>query len=255
MKRILLLVLLVTIPLGRDAAWAVQKNASKVSVDLLNDDYLNDAQTSGSSISDPLEPMNRVFFEFNDKLYFWVLKPVNKGYSALVAPDFRLCFENFFDNLASPISFLNNILQGRFRDAWIVLSRFAINSTLGVFGFGDPATKDFKITSRPADFGQTLGVWGFGEGIYLCLPVFGPSNVRDSIGLGTDFMTHPVNFMGLDLTERGAYYMGERLNTLSLNPNVYEDMIKYSIDPYVATRQAFHDYRQAKIEKHKTPEE
>ncbi len=255
MKRILFLVLLVTIPLGKDVAWAVQKNVSGVSVNLLNDDYLSDEQAPKSTVYDPLEPMNRAFFQFNDKLYFWVLKPVNKGYSAVVSPDIRLCFENFFDNISSPISFLNNVLQGRFKDAWVVLSRFAINTTLGVFGFGDPATKDFKITSRPADFGQTLGVWGVGEGFYICLPVFGPSNVRDSIGLGTDFMTHPANFMGWNLTERGAYYMGERLNTLSLNPNVYEDLIKYSIDPYVASRQAFHDYRQEKIEKHKAGQE
>jgi len=253
MKRILFLFLLIVLPLGKDIAWAAQNHG--VSVNLLDDDYLDENSYQQGSISDPLEPLNRVFFQFNDKFYFWVLKPVNEGYSAVVSPDIRQCFGNFFNNLASPISFLNNVLQGRFKDAWTVVSRFFINTTLGVYGFGDPATTEFNITSKPADFGQTLGVWGIGEGIYICLPIFGPSSVRDSIGLTADFATHPTNYMNWNFTERSAYYMGNRINSMSLAPNVYEELIKYSLDPYIAARQAFHEYRQEKINKHKNTEE
>jgi phospholipid-binding lipoprotein MlaA len=255
MKKILFLFLLAALALGKDVGWAAQRNVPGISVDLLNDDYLNEDTYPQRSVSDPLEPVNRVFFEFNDKLYFWVLKPVNKGYSTVVPPDIRQCIGNFFDNLASPVSFLNNVLQGRFKDAWVVVSRFFINTTLGVYGFGDVAATDFNIVPKPADFGQTLGVWGVGEGVYICLPVFGPSNIRDSVGLAADFTTHPTSFMNMNLTERSAYYMSNRINTMSLSPDVYEELIKYSLDPYIAARQAFHEYRQEKIDRQKNTEE
>lgn len=252
MRRILLLSLLFAIPFFRDVALAADSTTSGSSINLLNDEYTDQDQYDQATIPDPLEPLNRVFFKFNDKLYFWVLKPVSKGYSAVVSYDLRQCIGNFFDNLSSPISMLNNLLQGRFSDAWTDVSRFFINTTLGVYGFGDPATTAFNMPAKPADFGQTLGVWGVGEGIYICWPVLGPSNIRDSVGFAADLTTHPTSFMGMTTTERVAYYMGNRVNTLSFHPEAYEELIKYSIDPYVASRQAFHEYRQKKIDGNKS---
>jgi phospholipid-binding lipoprotein MlaA len=104
-------------------------------------------------IADPFEPLNRVIFDFNDKFYFWVLKPTKDVYGATLPEDIRRCLGNAFANIAAPIRFINNLLQGEFEDAGIVLGRFVINSTLGVFGLGDAAYRDFNIEPRKADFG------------------------------------------------------------------------------------------------------
>lgn len=234
-------------------------------VDLLGDDpYLKDpAYVLGDpifeddftfndpafSIKDPLEPMNRVFFTFNDKLYFWVLKPVNRGYSAVLPADIRLCIGNFFTNLASPIRFINNLLQGEGKDAGIVLGRFVINSTLGILGLGDPAYVDFDLEPQQGDFGQTLGKWGFGEGIYLLWPGLGPSSVRDTFGFAGDYFMHPYPYLSEDFVRDIVYYTVRQINTLSLSPNVYEELIRISLDPYVASRQAYYEYRRSIISK------
>lgn len=216
--------------------------------DLLSDDFFNDDPLAHESrYYDPLEPMNRVFFEFNDKLYFWVLKPVNTVYTAVLPLDIRFCIGNFFTNLAAPIRLLNNLLQGKFSDAGIVVSRFLINSTLGVGGFGDPALVDFGLEPKPEDFGQTLGLWGVGEGIYLCWPILGPSNARDTLGFGVDVYSHPVVYFNDDIVVSAAYYSENKINLLSLNPDAYEDLKKYSLDPYVSMRQVYLDYRRNKI--------
>jgi len=219
--------------------------------DLLSDDPPADEKPSTASSYDPLEPMNRVFFEINDRLYFWVVKPVKIGYSAVLPEGIRQCFQNFFDNIASPVSLVNNLLQGRFEDAGVVVSRFLINTTLGVYGFGDPALASFNLTPRPADFGETLGVYGIGEGVYLYWPFIGPSNIRDTVGFAGDIYAHPVTYMNLTWEEDGSYYVVTQINAQSLAPAVYEDIKKFSFDPYVAIRQAYFELRQGKIEKQK----
>ena len=251
MKRKAFFILLALIFVSRDAVWAAERGMSGQSIDLLNDEFKADDLNQRNSVYDPLEPMNRVFFEINDKLYFWVLKPVKTGYSAVVSEDIRQCFGNFFDNVASPVSFLNNLLQGRLEDSGVVLSRFAINTTMGIFGFADAASEVFHITPRPADFGQTLGVYGFGEGIYFVWPVIGPSNIRDSVGFAGDIFAHPVTYLDWDIMEGVAYSMGNRINAMSLGPDVYEDLKKMSLDPYVAARQAYTEHRQDQIDRQK----
>lgn len=247
MKRIFVFFLLLFIcspyVTGDFTAWAAEATIE----DLLDDDFLEDDEWEEEEIYDPFEPMNRFFFEVNDKLYYWVIKPTNRVYSAILPGDIRGCFANFFYNLATPVSFLNNILQGDFEDAGIVLSRFMINSTLGIFGFGDPAYSEFHLAPRPADFGQTLGKYGIGEGPYLYWPVLGPSNARDLLGYITDTYTHPVPYFSDKILEELLYYSANKLNLISLNPDAYDDMKKFSLDPYVAVRQAYHDYRQAHI--------
>ena len=156
-------------------------------------------------VRDPLEPLNRVFFEFNDRIYFWVLKPVSRGYAAILPLDIRQCLSNFFTNMAAPIKLVNNLLQGEVEDAAVVLSRFLINSTAGVFGLGDPAYRDFDLDQREADFGQTLGKWGIKAGIYLCLPGLGPSTLRDTIGFAGDLYLHPYPYISQDWAKDLTY--------------------------------------------------
>lgn len=198
-------------------------------------------------VSDPFESLNRVFFEVNDRLYFWVLKPVNTAYTAVVPLDFRQCFGNFFDNVAAPVYVINNLLQGKVVDASIDLSRFLINSTVGVLGLGDPALRSFGLDPKPEDFGQTLGVWGLGEGPYLCLPLIGPLTLRDSVGFAGDAVAHPVNYVTSSAVDGAVYYSADKVNLLSLNPDLYEDMKKYSLDPYISMRQVYLEYRRNKV--------
>lgn len=202
-------------------------------------------------IYDPLEPLNRVFFEFNDKLYFWVLKPIKTGYAYVVPQELREHFGNFFNNLAAPIRFVNNLLQGRFEDAGVVAARFFINSTAGVYGLADVALAEFNLEPRLANFGQTLGKYGIGEGVYIYWPFLGPSNIRDTMGILGDTLASPSVYLDMTTTQSVLYYAANRVNYLSLSPNIYEDMKKYSLDPYVATRQAFYDYKRNEVRKSK----
>jgi len=216
---------------------------------LFNDDFDDfiDLGDDGN-YSDPFEPVNRFFFIFNDKLHYWVLKPVNSVYTAVIPRDIRISFGNLINNLASPIHLINNLLQVKLGDAGIVVARFVINSTLGVFGFSDPAFIEFGLEPKPEDFGQTLGVWGFGAGPYFCWPVLGPSNLRDTFGLAGDVYSHPMVYYVDSAAVSSSYYIGSRVNLLSLRPDVYEDLKKYSLDPYVSMRQVYLDYRKNKVE-------
>jgi phospholipid-binding lipoprotein MlaA len=227
--------------------------------DLLGDDFEDDDEWNDeydddfdreeiATVSDPLEPLNRVFFTFNDKVYEWVLNPLKDGYIWVAPRDLRECFGNFFFNLSAPVRLLNSLLQGELKQSGLVLSRFFINSTMGVYGLVDIANLEFDIKPRNADFGQTLGRWGLGDGIYICWPLVGPSSIRDSIGLVADAYTHPIPYFHDSRVLDISYYTSNKLNTLSLNPDIYDDLKRFSLDPYVASRQAYYDYRKQLIE-------
>ncbi|MCX5865759.1 MAG: VacJ family lipoprotein [Deltaproteobacteria bacterium] len=199
-------------------------------------------------ISDPLEPVNRAFFHFNDKLYFWVVKPASQGYSYLIAEDVRMCVRSFLKNLLAPVRIVNNLLQGKIADSGIETARFVINSTLGIAGLADPAKKEFGLPPKDEDLGQTLGVYGVGEGIYLCWPFFGPSNVRDTVGLAGDFFLSPVSYLAMSDAGAGvAVEAGKEVNNTSLTLGDYENFKESAIDPYIALRDAYRQYRQKKI--------
>lgn len=199
-------------------------------------------------VSDPLEPVNRAFFHFNDKLYFWVVKPASQGYSYLLAEDVRMCVRSFFKNLLAPVRIVNNLLQGKVTDSGIETARFVVNSTLGIAGLADPAKNEFGLSPKDEDLGQTLGVYGVGEGIYFCWPFFGPSNVRDTVGFAGDFFLSPVSYLAMSDGGAGvAVQAGREVNNTSLTLGDYEDFKEASIDPYVALRDAYRQYRQKKI--------
>lgn len=214
---------------------------------LLDDlDLLNGQENARTR--DPLEPLNRAFFHFNDRLYFWVLKPVAKGYSQVIAEDVRVCVRDFFNNLLAPVRIANNLLQGKVKNSGIETARFLINSTMGIAGLADPAKDMFSLTARDEDFGQTLGFYGFGDGIYICWPFLGPSNLRDTVGLVTDSFLSPLAYLtSADPRTGFSLQAGREVNHTSLTMGDYEDFKDAAIDPYVSLRDAYRQHRQKKI--------
>lgn len=141
---------------------------------------------------DPLEPLNRGIFAFNDAVDGVLLRPVARFYDRWTPEVIRLISRNFLSNLLDPYIALNNFLQGKPSEGFSDLARFLLNTTFGFIGFGDPASEAGYRKHRE-DFGQTLGVWGVPTGPYLVLPVFGPSNLRDGVGFGVDAYLAVVN--------------------------------------------------------------
>jgi len=202
------------------------------------------------TIADPLEPFNRAMFQFNDKLYFWVIKPVAQGYSKVVPEPARVGVSNFYTNLSFPIRFVNSLLQANFEGAASELGRFIINTVWGIGGLLDPAaSKEIDLKKQKADFGQTLGVYGVGQGFYIHWPLFGPSSPRDTVGMVGDTFLYPSVYFGAWEVWAGSRVI-ERTNDASLHIGDYESLKEAAIDPYVAVRDAYVQYR-LKMIKHK----
>jgi phospholipid-binding lipoprotein MlaA len=198
-------------------------------------------------ISDPLEPFNRAMYHFNDKLYFWVLKPVAQGYSAVVPEGARTSVGKFFSNLGFPVRFVNCLLQANFSGAATEFGRFFMNTIWGIGGLLDPAAdKKIDLQKQDRDFGQTLGIYGLGFGFYINWPFLGPSSVRDSIGLLGDYALSPVTYLNPWELSTGvnAY---DKVNVVSLKIGDYESLKGAAIDPYVAMRNAYVQYRLNKV--------
>ena len=206
----------------------------------------NDSQ---ETIADPLEPINRVFFYFNDKLYFWVLKPVASGYKAVVHQEIRVGVRNFFSNLGTPVRLVNCLLQANLNGAGTETARFALNTTFGLAGFFDPGKTVFNLEKREEDFGQTLGVWGLGPAFYITWPILGPSSLRDSFGFAGDMFLDPLTYLDASTPVKLAIKSYERVNDTSLRIGDYEDLKKDSLDPYVALKDIYDQYRRNKIKK------
>nr|MBF0221755.1 VacJ family lipoprotein [Desulfobulbaceae bacterium] len=215
-----------------------------------DDDLLGEYETDTeiSEISDPIEPLNRIFFQFNDTLYTYLLNPVAETYAAILPEDIRGCIGNAFNNIVAPIRIVNNLLQGKVAQSGTELLRFVINTTAGAGGLADPAKEVFNLHTSDEDFGQTLGKYGFGEGIYICWPIFGPSNIRDTIGKVGDSFLNPLSYIYFDDSTNGlAVHAGKRINQTSLVLGEYEQFIESSFDPYIAMRQFFTDSRRSQI--------
>lgn len=213
-------------------------------VDFLNDEYYENGLETDEYKLDRLEPLNRAFFTFNDKMYFWVLKPVATGYSYIVPSDLRLCVYNFFRNLEEPVRFVNTLLQGRFADAGNVLIRFLINSTLGIYGLADAADRVFEYPPVEASLGETLAKWGVGDGSYLVVPFYGPSTIRDFTGTIVDGLgLTPYYYWTDDFYVMSATYLGKETNKISMHLGEYEELKQVFFDPYVGFRNAYFQYR------------
>jgi phospholipid-binding lipoprotein MlaA len=210
-------------------------------------DFFEEEDEEIVTIADPLEPFNRALFNFNDKLYFWFLKPTARGYNYVFPEDFRICVRNFFVNLLFPVRFVNSILQGNFRGAGIELSRFMMNSTLGLGGLFDPSSRGLNLPMQDEDLGQTLGVYRMGHGIYLTVPVLGPYTVRSLLGWVGDSFLDPVTWYVDPLLLRWGVKGYKKFNEVSLTLGDYEALKEAAIDPYVAIRNAYVQYRNTKV--------
>lgn len=199
-----------------------------------------------ATVSDPLEPVNRFMFGVNDVLYFWVVKPVTQVYCAVVPKPARTGIGNFFHNVATPVRIVNCIFQGKNAQADTELQRFAINTTVGVLGFGDPARDRWKLEPTAADLGQTLGVHGVGDGFYLMWPLLGPSTLRDSVGMVGDGFLSPFWYIQAEEVTLGISATSA-VNGASLHTGEYETLKAAAVDPYVAIREAYIQYRQKQI--------
>ncbi len=198
-------------------------------------------------VADPLEPLNRLMFGVNDVLYFWIVRPFVGTYKAVVPEPARIGVRNFFQNLTTPIRYVNCLLQGKGDSADTELRRFLVNTTAGVLGFGDPARDKYELQPAEEDLGQTLAIHGFDNGFYIVWPFFGPSTVRDSLGMVGDIFLNPVSYVdpwetsvgisAVSVTNEGSFHVGE-----------YEDFKAASLEPYIAMRNAYIQYRNKKIQ-------
>ncbi|MBI3052821.1 MAG: VacJ family lipoprotein [Betaproteobacteria bacterium] len=188
---------------------------------------------------DPLEPLNRAVYQFNDALDKVVMKPVATVYRE-VLPDFaRTGVTNFFNNLYDILTALNSLLQGKIADAASDVGRIAVNTTLGLAGLIDFAT-EVGLEKHKEDFGQTLGRWGIGDGPYLQVPFFGPSSFRDVLGAYVDFRVDPIRWIWRDhMATRnslwGLYFVNLRASLLD-STKILEEA---ALDPYEFQRDAY----------------
>ena len=208
-------------------------------------EYMDDAEPP-VIIADPLSGLNRAVFEFNDKLYFWALKPIAHGYKAVIPTPVRRGIQNFFHNLGSPVRIVNCFLQGKMPAAASEMCRFVYNTSFGILGFWDPA-KDYPHLNPPEeDFGQTLGLFGIGNGIYLVLPIFGPSTLRDSLGMVGDYFITPTSYID-PAAIAWSLKAEETVNDQSFRIGQYEELKDAAIEPYESFKDGYLQYRNKKI--------
>lgn len=199
------------------------------------------------NIADPLEPVNRLMFNLNDVLYFWVAKPCAETCKKVVPSPVRLGIRNFFQNVTTPVRYVNCLLQGKGHEAGNELDRFLINTTEGVLGFGDPAKDKYGKVPAQEDLGQTLAGLGLDNGFYLVWPVLGPSTLRDSAGKVGDIFLNPVFYVQPSDTRLGIG-IGKRVNESTFHIGEYESIKNSALDPYIVIREAYIQYRNKKIQ-------
>jgi len=195
---------------------------------------------------DPWEKYNRQMHRFNLAVDRGIARPLATAYVHVVPRVARTGVSNFFSNLRSPLTMVNQLLQGHADDAWDTLGRFLMNSTLGIGGLFDPASKAM-VPRRSEDFGQTLGTWGWRDSRYVELPFFGPRTVRDVFGLAGDTPLSPLRRIEMDklrLGLQGLQLVDTRVQLLSL-----DDIRDSAVDEYALTRDAWLQRRNYQIEK------
>jgi phospholipid-binding lipoprotein MlaA len=211
------------------------------------DDFFEDEFETGKPlVADPLIRFNRLVFRFNDKLYFWCLKPVARGFRAVVPEPIRLSVENLFNHIGTPIRLANHLLQGKFKSAGAEFGKFFVNSTAGLLGLGNPAALYPALNPEKEDLGQTLGTYGIGNGVYLVLPIFGPSTLRDTVGMVGDYIFDPVTYLNpwyVPVSARAVYMT----NHLSFRIGDYEALKSSALDPYLVLRSAYIQHRRKVI--------
>ena len=212
--------------------------------------YPGDFKTSTieDEIYDPIEPFNRAMFGFNNFADKMVLEPTAKGYRKLPSP-IQSGISNFLGNLRMPLVILNQFLQGQGNNAIESTGRFVVNSTAGILGLIDVADK-IGLEAKHEDFGQTLATWGVGDGFYIVLPIFGPSNLRDTGGMVLTFMTDPINAYAQREGEAWLVPLRTTINAVDQRSKIIDEvnaLRNNSIDYYAAVRSSYYQNRIAAI--------
>jgi len=199
-------------------------------------------------IYDPLEPFNRAIFGFNNVADKIVLEPVAKGYKKLPSP-IQTGIGNFLNNLKMPLVIVNQLLQGQGKNAGESTGRFVVNSTAGLFGLIDVA-ENIGLEKKHEDFGQTLATWGVGDGFYIVLPIFGPSNLRDTTGMILTYTTDPVNTYAVHEGEAWILPVRTATNAVDQRSKIIDEVNALrdnSLDYYAAVRSSYYQNRKAAI--------
>ena len=199
-------------------------------------------------VYDPIEPINRAIFSFNNAADRVILEPIAKGYKKLPSP-IQTGLSNFLSNLRAPLVVVNQILQGQGENAIQSTGRFIVNSTVGVLGFIDVADK-IGLEEKEEDFGQTLATWGIGDGFYIVLPLFGPSNLRDTTGMVMTMMTDPINSYAVSQGEGWIVPMRTAVNAVDQRSKIIDEvnaLRNNSLDYYAAVRSSYYQNRNAAI--------
>lgn len=245
----------------RRAATAASGLALIATSALAENEYLSEAalieaELEGEAVvSDPIEPVNRAIFAFNDFVYLNLIDPLAKGYTAITPDPVERGAENFFRNLGYPVRLAGNLLQGRFEGAWVETGRFAINTTLGLGGVMRPADSMEGFAPIPSeDLGQAFGSWGWAEGPYLVLPLLGPSNLRDLVGYVGDRAVQPLDepFSLIDDWD-WEWRLALTASEITVeSPSIlarYRQMREGAIDPYGSMKNAYTQNRRAAVER------
>ncbi|OPY90221.1 MAG: putative phospholipid-binding lipoprotein MlaA precursor [Syntrophus sp. PtaU1.Bin208] len=232
-----------------------EKQGAEDSDDLESDYVPEEGEEAPATIADPLEPFNRAMYHFNDKFYFWLLKPVSQAYGEVVPEPARISVQNFFSNLAFPLRFLSCLLQADFSGAAKESGRFVVNTLWGIGGLLNPSAKEeLNIPKQNVDLGQTLGIYGVGPGFYIVWPFLGPSSLRDTVDIAGRYFLYPVSYLNpwyAPMAVRGY----DAVNDTSLRIGDYEALKGAAIDPYLSIRDAFVQHRKKKIEARKNKTE
>lgn len=200
--------------------------------------------------NDPFEPLNRAIFGINEAADFLVIGPAAYAYNAIVPDPVRESVRSFTANLLSPITIVNQLLQGDIDGAIHATGRFLTNTVLGAGGIADVATAA-GIPDQKEDFGQTLAVWGFNEGPYVVLPLLGPSSMRDATGYAVDTLADPVRIWSVNTDHEGAYMAKGLAGGIDRRSRVLkevEDLRRNSVDYYATLRSLYRQQRKADIE-------
>lgn len=206
--------------------------------------------------NDPLEPVNRKVLEVNRFLDKIALRPAAKAYVFAVPEDARAAIRHLLDNMKEPNLVFNNALQGEFKRAGISMGRFVINSTAGVGGIIDVATKA-GLDRQPADFGQTLFVWGVPSGPYIIIPILGPSTVRDAAGMAVDAYADPFAILAAarGVTElTTSRFLANGVDTRASLLDLLDDLEKNSLDYYAQLRSLSQQHREAELNRGASPD-
>lgn len=246
---------LVTPKVEKQTKISLDTNESVVSEDD-SSEFDDEFEEEEIEIYDPLSNYNHIMTTFNDKLFIYLLNPLSKGYANVTSEIMRTGISNAFHNIKFPIRLVNNLLQGKLQNTSDELERFIVNSTVGIGGLFDPAGTYMHIPAHNEDFGQTLGYYGIGAGFHVVLPLLGPSNVRDIVGLTADGYLSPVLYQeGIkkykipqNYTETAAIYAIETINKNSLHLGAYESLKKDAIDLYPFLKDIYEQKRISDIE-------